>query len=326
MTKLDVKDRKLLYHLSRNSRLSYTQLSKRIGLSKNAVKYRIERLKREGVVKKFASVVNLRSLGLSTVAILFKFNDDVYENKAILDYFVNHDYSSGVVTLSGQWDVFAEFVWKDINHLHNILNGILEYFGDVLNSYETFSSLETLRVEHLVSSFYEDLDLEEIKHGKRSYKKYDIDEVDKKILEMLNEDSSMHFLDIAKRINSSIDVVRYRIKNMMDSEIIIKCFSEIDLSKLGYTEYVYTLKLRNISNEELNKVKRKLQEDKNIAYAFYDVTRSHFVFVCAFKKAKDIDHLSRSIRKEYSDVIEAENYFIVTEQNKFNLFPKGLVG
>jgi DNA-binding Lrp family transcriptional regulator len=60
--KLDIKDRKLLYYLSEDSRLSYTQLAKKVALSKNAVKYRITRLKTMGVIKQFTSVINLGAL------------------------------------------------------------------------------------------------------------------------------------------------------------------------------------------------------------------------------------------------------------------------
>lgn len=78
---LDIKDRRLIYYLSQDARLTNTQLAKKIGLSKNAVQYRIERLKKEGVVKKFASIVNLSSLNLTTVDLLLKFNEDIYEKK-----------------------------------------------------------------------------------------------------------------------------------------------------------------------------------------------------------------------------------------------------
>ena len=50
MLKLDKKDKKLLYYLSKNARMSNTQLSNKIGLSKNSVKYRVERLLKEGII------------------------------------------------------------------------------------------------------------------------------------------------------------------------------------------------------------------------------------------------------------------------------------
>jgi len=48
---LDKKDGKLLYFLSQNARLSQTQLAKKIGLSKNGVKYRVGRLLKEKIIK-----------------------------------------------------------------------------------------------------------------------------------------------------------------------------------------------------------------------------------------------------------------------------------
>ena len=63
---MDKKDRKLLYYLSLNSRESHTQLSKKIGLSKNSVKYRIERLQKEGVIKQFTIMPNFSKCKLDT--------------------------------------------------------------------------------------------------------------------------------------------------------------------------------------------------------------------------------------------------------------------
>lgn len=209
--------------------------------------------------------------------------------------------------------------------MHAIIDEMVEHFGPLLNSYETYSSYETLRVEHLPSDFYKDLKLGELEQIERTYKEYEIDEIDRKILGLLSKDSSMHFLDISKKLGSSIDVVWYRIKNLRESGILLKCYSKINLSMLGYIEYLCTLKVRNVSKDQLDKLKNRLRNDKDVVYAFFDVTTSCFVFECTFKDAKVIDHLYRSLRKEYSNIIEKQDYFIITKHEKFNLFPKGLV-
>lgn len=64
----------------------------------------------EGVIQQFGSVINLGALNLTTMSFLFKFNDDVSENRAILDYFVHHDYTDAILSLSGQWDLSVEFI------------------------------------------------------------------------------------------------------------------------------------------------------------------------------------------------------------------------
>ena len=59
MAVLDLKDKKLLVALSQNSRASHNQLGKAVGISKSAVPYRIKRLREEGIIRRFMTVVNL---------------------------------------------------------------------------------------------------------------------------------------------------------------------------------------------------------------------------------------------------------------------------
>ncbi len=63
MFKLDLKDRKLLYELDCNSRQTIQQLAKKIGLSKDAVNYRINKLIRNGIIKSFNAVIDTGKLG-----------------------------------------------------------------------------------------------------------------------------------------------------------------------------------------------------------------------------------------------------------------------
>jgi len=326
MVQLDKKDRKLLYYLSLNARTSHTQLSRKIRLSKNAVKYRIERLKREGIIQQFACVVNLGAAGLETFTILLKFNEDIYENPEIINYFKNHPYANWVITLSGQWDLFVEIICKDFWHVHKLIEEIITRFGQVLNAYKTFFSFSSpLRVEHLVADFYKDLKVEELPRKKRFIKEYKLDKTDKSILNLLNQDSTLPYLRIAQKLNLTIDIVRYRIKNLIEKGVIIKFFPEISLQKLGYTKYLCSIKLRGASLDKLNKIKKQIQTNSNITYAFFDISGFNIVFVCAYKSPEGIDHLSRSLRKEYSEIIDKQEYLIIKEQVLFNLFPKGLL-
>jgi DNA-binding Lrp family transcriptional regulator len=182
-----------------------------------------------------------------------------------------------------------------------------------------------IRVEHLIHELYADLNLKEPEIKERKLQDIKLDDKDKKILAVLNEDSSQAYLTIAKKLGMTMDIVRYRIKNMIDNGVIIKFFSEIALRKLGYTQYLYKIRLKNISREKIEKLKLKLKNNNNITYAFFDITGFNIIFTCAFKDADGIDHLSRSIRKEFSDVIAEQDYLIIKEQIAFNLFPRGII-
>jgi len=324
MAILDIKDRKLLYYLSLDARTSDTQLAKKIGLSKNAVKYRTQRLLKEGIIKNFAAVVNLGAANFTTVTLLLRFNEDIYEKKEIIEYFKNHEFADWVVSLSGQWDLFVELAIKDFIHLDKLILEITNHFGTQLNTYQLFFSSYTLRVEHLIADFYKDLELE-LPAKPRTFQDYTLDAIDKKILYLLNQDSSLPYHTIAQKLETTMDVVRYRMKNLVNKGIIIKFFPEISLPKLGYTEYLYTIKLKNVSQEKMDSIKKRIQTNQNVTYAFVDITGFNLIFVCAFKTPEGIDHLSRNIRKEYSEMIQEQEYLIIKEQILFNLFPRGIL-
>jgi len=322
---LDVKDRKLLYYLNLNARMSYTQLAKNVGLSKNSIKYRIERLQKEGVIQYFSSVVNLSSINNTTFTLLLKFNEDIYDQKEIIGYLKNHPYTIWAATLSGQWDIFSEIVCVDISHLQEIVHEIIIHFGPLLNTYELYFSNDTLRVEHLISHLYHDLQLEPVEIKERTDIIHNPDFIDRKILHLLGKNSILSYLDISRKLGLTLDIVRYRMKNLIKKGVLIKFFAEVNYLKLGYTEYFYKIRLKNVSQEKMQALRKSIQLNNNISYAFFDINSFNLIFICVFKNHEEIDHLSRRLRRDYGEIIENQEYLILKEHLLFNLFPQGLL-
>ncbi|SEO76442.1 Lrp/AsnC family transcriptional regulator [Paenibacillus sp. OV219] len=67
-THLDATDRKIISMLHENSRMSYTDLAKEIGLSRVAVQARVNALMEDGVVERFTIVINPEKIGISVSA------------------------------------------------------------------------------------------------------------------------------------------------------------------------------------------------------------------------------------------------------------------
>ena len=324
MKSIDLKDRKILGEITENSRISYTQLSKKVHLSKNAVKYRIDRLKNKEIISQFTTIINLSALNLNTTTLLIRFNEDIYENKEVLNYFKNHRFANWLIVLSGQWDILVEFVIKDNNHLEEIINEMTKKFNNKINTYQTIFSMDIIKVKHTIPGIKPDLNYNKIKTEDRIKTKYKINETDKNILEILTKDSTLPYMTIAKKTNTTIDIVRNRIKNLIDKKIIIKFIADINLEKLDYTLYLQKIKLKNLSETKLKQLKKQIFYDKNITYAFFDPTSLNVLYISAFKKSNDIDQHTRSLRKSFSDIIEDQEYLLIKEELLFNLFPKGI--
>ena len=65
---IDDTDRKIIAILGKNGRISYTDLAKEIGLSRVAAQARVNALIDEGVIERFAAVINPEKVGISVSA------------------------------------------------------------------------------------------------------------------------------------------------------------------------------------------------------------------------------------------------------------------
>lgn len=65
---LDAVDREILKELTRDGRVSFTDLAARVQLSANAVAERVRRLERAGVIRGYAAELNRNALGLGLEA------------------------------------------------------------------------------------------------------------------------------------------------------------------------------------------------------------------------------------------------------------------
>jgi len=63
MTKLDGKDKKILKALDQNARLSIANISRKTGIQRDSVLYRINKMKKEGVIKFFHTALDPVILG-----------------------------------------------------------------------------------------------------------------------------------------------------------------------------------------------------------------------------------------------------------------------
>ena len=72
--KIDLKDRKILFELDKNARISYAQIGKKVGLSTEVVHYRIKRFEEKGIITNYHTSINFCKLGLTHFKICLKFN------------------------------------------------------------------------------------------------------------------------------------------------------------------------------------------------------------------------------------------------------------
>jgi Lrp/AsnC family transcriptional regulator for asnA, asnC and gidA len=115
--KIDELDLKIISHLQENGRISVAELAKRLNQPENTVRYRIERLLKNGVIRRFTALVDPRALGLNvSAAVMFKVDPKKLDQ--LLEKLTSMKDVTNIYQLSGEWDLIAVVFAKDIQDLH----------------------------------------------------------------------------------------------------------------------------------------------------------------------------------------------------------------
>jgi len=110
-----------------------------------------------------------------------------------------------------------------------------------------------------------------------------IDNVDKQILELLQEDGKMTIREVAEKTEMSQTAIRTRIQKL-EENLIKKYMAIIDCRLLGYREMVLA-SLRVNSRRPLEQIKEEIERMNQIKYA-YIITGDYPIFIMA----KCLDH------------------------------------
>lgn len=116
---LDAVDRTLIRRLQTDGRMSYTDLSRDVGLSIPAVRARVQRLMDSGVLQ-IAAVTDPLALGLPVMALIgIKIDRSPREMTDALGAIDNVIY---LVATAGSFDLFAEVVCRTMDELAAVIN------------------------------------------------------------------------------------------------------------------------------------------------------------------------------------------------------------
>ncbi|MHA2399148.1 MAG: Lrp/AsnC family transcriptional regulator [Promethearchaeota archaeon] len=105
-----------------------------------------------------------------------------------------------------------------------------------------------------------------------------VDDTDKLILELLQEDAKITIKEIGEKTEKSPTAIRSRIQRL-EKQLIKKYVALIDCSKLGYREMVMA-SLRVNATKPIELVKQEIESMEKIKYA-YVVTGEYPLFIMA---------------------------------------------
>ncbi len=262
--KLDLKDKKILFELDFNARIPYSLLAKEIGLSKQGAEYKVNNLLKKGVVKGFYPVINVPKLGYKYCRLLVTVENMTKEKQEeIIDYLMKHHKVFWLFKMHGVYD-FLVVVWvKELNEFREFKEELESKFeGHIKRAVENIMT-DVIHYQHRYLLGIKDT--QEI-HLKETSQFVKIDELDKKIIDVLSENGRLPLVEIAKIVKESAKLVGNRIKKLEQERIIEGYRPIIDHTKIGFTYYKLFIELNRKSKEELKKLKAYIKNNPLVLY------------------------------------------------------------
>tara|TARA_Y100000034_G_scaffold133973_1_gene201124 strand:- start:725 stop:1699 length:975 start_codon:yes stop_codon:yes gene_type:complete len=316
--KLDKKDRDLLYNLDVNGRLTYSQLAKRTEMSKQLVKYRIERLEKEGFIKGYYTMIDTSRLGYTTFRVYLKFRNLVPERKEkIINYMKKQKNIWGVVLIAGKWDLALGISVKDIYEFYDIWDIILEKYLQYINDYKI--SIYSPIYHYAKSYITGDKDQSKIRilGGKE---KIDYDTKDLRILGKISKNARISLVDLSDSLKMSPESINHRIKLLNKKGIIQGYRAMIDVGKMGY-EY-YKVETRLLNYNKINEILLYCHKHPNIYQVDRTIGGETLEIEFHVKSLKEMLKIMEEFEKAFPKTVERFDYITVLGEEKTTYMPE----
>ncbi|MBT3941014.1 Lrp/AsnC family transcriptional regulator [Candidatus Woesearchaeota archaeon] len=146
--RLDDRDRKIIMILQENARESLTSISRRIGLSVDAVHQRIKKMTK---VKVFAQSILVNPVGIGyplMVDIKIKIKDASEKDvTSFISYLKSHPRVVELIQIMGDWDFTCVLLAKDANDLAEVTNEIRYKFNKFIADWRAMILLKHHKFE-----------------------------------------------------------------------------------------------------------------------------------------------------------------------------------
>jgi DNA-binding Lrp family transcriptional regulator len=212
---LDPTDAALVRELQEDGRISLQALADRVGLSRTAVRARVQHLLDTGAVR-VVGIVHAAVAGLTAVAHV----SVAVRGRArgVVDAIAGRDAATYVSLVAGEYSVIVDLRARD--------DAALEHELDWIRGLPGVARVSVVRCAGLVKDAYS---------VQRSFQRIPLDDLDWQLLEQLQRDGRASYARLAQRVGLSQAATRARVLRLMDSGTV-HVTGLVDSSALGVRE------------------------------------------------------------------------------------------
>ncbi|GEM_PF-572197 len=155
--KFDQYDRIILKELDQNARKTLAQLSPKVGLSRDAIRNRIQKMINAKVIINFKPIYNSANMGYPIINYVFiaLYNPTEEREKQFITYLKSNKHVTYIASLIGKWDYILDIMAQNPGEFDRILKEIRHKFSELIKDYEVCGVIQEYEYEQIGKLAYE---------------------------------------------------------------------------------------------------------------------------------------------------------------------------
>ncbi|MBT4135280.1 Lrp/AsnC family transcriptional regulator [archaeon] len=313
---LDLKDKKILFELDKNSRISITELARKVGVSKQVCQYRLSNLENNKIILNYHTVPATYRFGKIAYKVYLKLHDiNEKKHQEIINFLLKNKDVFWIGECHGKWDLIFGIWAKDMEEFFNAHDKILDKFSKFIQEKELSVSRENIQYNRkwLFSNPNEERKMFNFGEKEEPIK---LNDIDLKIIEILVSNSRTRIIDIAEKLNITAEVASYRIKQLEKKYLIkgYKCL--FNTKKLGYSTNKAFVYFKNITEQRRKEFLDYCKNHKNIINIVITFAPWDLEIMFETKNYEEYFKIMEEIKNKFSDIIKFYESILINKEPK----------
>lgn len=313
---LDAYDRKILFALAQNCRTPSSHIARKVGLSKDAVRYRIARLEKSGVIQGYRAIINVAAFGYSIAHLFLQLNQPTPEaERKLVETFKSYPFCRAIIKFSGKYDFELALVMKDMAELDRILTRIITDCGSFLQHYDLLFVTRPFVGKTFPDSFVKGA-MEKQPAAKQPAHLIP-DDTDKKMMGIIADRADLPLYQIGEQLGLSADAVAYRIRKLLAAGVIKGFVPVINYDVLGYNVYAILLTIAGLTPQREATLSQFLATNKDVLWGVKTVGKYNVLLYICTTEPDTLITTTAALRSYFTEAVRDYETLINYEEYKY---------
>lgn len=321
--KLDIKDQKIIRELDMNARIPLNQLAKRVGLSRQALQYRIGRMQKTGIILGAFTIFDSAILGQRWFRVILQLGEiTTVQKQKFITYFKTHPNIMWLGEVGGNWDFVLNFVTRDQFTFDKLFEQILEVWGSLIQRYEVLVYINVRdQARNYVLPEYE-TKTTELFHEMKYASNLKLDDLDKKLIQIISKNAGLSSSELGLKVMVSYKTIQARMHSLEKSGLILGYRLLIHPAKLGYESHMLFLGLHTFDSKTEKRLYEFLKHP-NVTFLVKQLGRWRIGIEVEFKNRQEFQNFLVELRTHFGSIIYEYETFPIFRDHAINYFPEG---